>query len=221
MLTNRDNMQLLEVNRLFGERLRTLRKEKGLTQIQFAKDFHIATGTVAMWETSKRMPDSFTLSKLADYFGVSVDYILGREDEKTLHLDNVVEVEFIERPVLGSIACGEPILAEQNIEEYAKVPADMPVDFFLRCVGDSMTGARIFDGDLVGIRIQPQVENGEIAAVQLDDDGTATLKRVQRAGDTLILLPENAAYAPLVYSGAELEGVRILGKAVYFISMVR
>lgn len=115
-------------------------------------------------------------------------------------------------PLVGRIACGTPILAEQNIDGHVDAPEDIRCDFALRCKGDSMIGAGIHDGDAVYIHIQPEVENGEIAAVRIGEE--ATLKRVYYDGTTLTLMPANAAYAPMVYTGPELNNVQIEGKAV-------
>ena len=115
-------------------------------------------------------------------------------------------------PLIGSIACGDPITAEQNIEKMVDVPENIRCDFSLTCHGDSMVGAGIHDKDVVYIRIQPEVENGEIAAVRID--GEATLKRVYYNPGTLTLMPANPAYAPMVYTGSQLEEVHIEGKAV-------
>lgn len=122
-------------------------------------------------------------------------------------------------PLLGTIACGEPILAVENIEEYVSIPKDLAGDFALKCKGDSMINARIFDGDIVYIRQQDTVENGEIAAVLIDNE--ATLKRFKRLPDRIILSPENPMYDPLVYRNEEMNNVHILGKAVAFTSAVR
>ena len=122
-------------------------------------------------------------------------------------------------PLLGSIACGAPILADEHIEGYVDTPADIHADFTLRCKGDSMINARIFDGDLVYIRQQDEVNNGEIAAVLID--GEATLKRVRLHMDRLILEPANPLYDPIVFRGEEMNEVRILGKAVAFTSIVQ
>ena len=115
-------------------------------------------------------------------------------------------------PLVGSIACGTPILAQQNIEKIVDVPENIRCDFSLTCHGDSMEGAGIHDRDVVYIRIQPEVENGEIAAVRIGEE--ATLKRVYYQNGTLTLMPANAAYAPMVYTGPELNNVQIEGKAV-------
>lgn len=117
-------------------------------------------------------------------------------------------------PLLGEIACGKPILAEGGEESMVEIKTDVAADFCLRAKGDSMTGSRIYDGDLVLIREQDMVENGEIAAVLIKDE--ATLKRVYYYPEKarLVLYPDNPAYMPLVFSGPELSEVRILGKAV-------
>ncbi len=119
-------------------------------------------------------------------------------------------------PLLGDIACGEPIFADEQHTEYVVTDDSIDADYCLRCDGDSMIGARIMDGDIVFIRCQEMVNNGEIAAVIIND--SATLKRVYYYPDVnkLILSPENPKYAPFVYVGEELNQIRILGKAVAF-----
>lgn len=122
-------------------------------------------------------------------------------------------------PLVGTIACGTPTTAVENIEDYIDMSENIHADFALRCKGDSMINARIFDGDIVYIRQQPDVENGEIAAVLIDDE--ATLKRVFKHKDSLELRAENPTFPPLYYEGSELVTIRILGKAVAFLSEVR
>ena len=117
-------------------------------------------------------------------------------------------------PRVGAIACGTPILAEQNIETYDAVPNRIRCDFTLVCKGDSMVGAGIEDGDVVYIRQQPEVENNEIAAVMID--GEATLKYFKRVGDMVLLSPANREYEPIIVSGENLGKVKIVGKAVGF-----
>ena len=122
-------------------------------------------------------------------------------------------------PLIGAIACGAPILADEHVEDYVDVPAHISADFALTCKGDSMINARIFDGDIVYIRQQETVDNGQIAAVLID--GEATLKRVRLFDNHISLEPENPQYRPLVYWGEEMNAVRILGKAVAFTSAIR
>lgn len=121
-------------------------------------------------------------------------------------------------PLVGRIACGQPITAEENIEDYLDVPVGHHVDFALLCEGDRMVDAGIDDGDVVYIRKQPDVENGQIAAVRIDNE--ATLKRVYKYVDRIVLQPENRAYPPLTYVGAEMNQVTIEGKAVGWLHWV-
>lgn len=135
-------------------------------------------------------------------------------------VDNIIPMPKIKKvPLLGTIACGEPILAEENIDAFINMPEEVNGTFALRCKGDSMINARIFDGDIVYIREQPDVENGEIAAVLIDNE--ATLKKVYKYPNRIELRAENPTMRVLEYEGEEMNNVRILGKAVYFISRVQ
>jgi repressor LexA len=120
--------------------------------------------------------------------------------------------------MLGDISCGQPRYTDEDHETYIEAAGNIQADFCLRAKGDSMIGARIMDGDIVFIREQPMVEDGEIAAVIIDDE--ATLKRVKynKEKQQLTLFPANDKYDPLVYIGEELNQIRILGKAVCFMS---
>ena len=120
--------------------------------------------------------------------------------------------EMVKVPLVGSIACGTPILAEQNIDGHVDAPEDIRCDFALRCKGDSMIGAGIHDGDAVYIHIQPEVENGEIAAVRIGEE--ATLKRVYLHTDYIELRPENSVYESIIRRREEMNDVHIEGKAV-------
>lgn len=120
--------------------------------------------------------------------------------------------KMVKRPLIGDIACGEPITAEQNVQDMVDVPENISCDFCLRCHGDSMIDAGIHDNDVVYIKIQSTVDDGEIAAVRIGDE--ATLKRVYYDGSTITLVPANSAYRPRSYSGPELNDIQIEGKAV-------
>ena len=209
----------------FSERLRILRTSKDLSQADFAKQIKISKSSVNMYERGEREPSFKTLELIADYFNVDMDYLLGKSDviNKTQYpsympsASNIIPLPKMKKiPLVGTIACGEPILAEENIEEYIKVPKYIPADFALTCKGDSMINARIFDGDIVYIRQQETVEN---AAVLIGDE--ATLKRVRIYKDHISLEPENPMYKPIVYWGEEMNNVRIIGKAVAFTSAIR
>ncbi len=191
---------------------------------QAAADLGMPYTTYVNYEKGAREPNSETLILLADYFRTSIDYMLGKPLPASDYIaslpENLIPMPKMRSvPLIGTIACGEPILAAENIEAQVAMPEHVSADFALRCKGDSMTGARILDGDIVYIRRQPTVENGEIAAVLIDDE--ATLKRVYLSPGQLVLAPANPAYQPFVYTGAEMERVRILGKAVAFTSTIR
>ena len=203
----------------FSEIIKLLRIERGITQEQLAALLKVSRSTIGMYETGSREPDFETLEAIADIFNVDLDYLMGRS---TVERKNPVATSPIPAgfqplpkmrkiPRVGRIACGEPILAEENIEDYDATPEEWHADFTLLCRGESME-PKIKDGDVVAIRTQPQVENGEIAAVRIGDE--ATLKRVYCNGSTVILQAENPTFPPLVYSGQEAEDIHIEGKAV-------
>lgn len=202
----------------FGTRLRNARKAKKLTQKELALKIKAAHNSISNWENDQNMPDPDTIQNLCWALEVEPNYFFA-VDSPPLPKNIIPMPETRKIPLLGSIACGEPILAVENIEEYISIPKDLAGDFALTCKGDSMINARIFDGDIVYIRQQDTVENGEIAAVLIDNE--ATLKRFKKLPDRIILEPENPMYDPLVYRGEEMNSVRILGKAVAFTSTIR
>ena len=156
---------------------------------------------------------------LAEALDTTPAYLMGWESE-SLTYENLTPITTKKLPILGEIACGEPIYASEDRESYISMGSDIDADFCLLAHGDSMIGARIYDGDMVFIKAQDAVDNGEIAAVVISDE--ATLKRVYFYPEEgkLILSPENPRYAPIVYLGMELEEIKILGKAVAFQSAV-
>ena len=201
--------------------LRDIRKERGKTQKQIAKLLGISQQSYSAYENGVSQPPRDALIKLAEYYQVSTDYLLDRTSSPTftqgqVTFPNVFPVEKRKIPFLGKIACGEPIFAEEEKGVYVEALSDLHVDFCLQAKGDSMINARIKGGDIVFIRSQPEVNNGEIAAVAIGD--TATLKRVYYYPEKnqITLQAENPAFPPLTYVGAELEEIRILGKAVAF-----
>lgn len=202
-----------------------LRKQFGLSQKEFGKKVGVAQNTICNWEKGNREPDNESLKRMSELFNVSIDYILGREEQPRQRVavpkaENIMPLPKTKKiPLIGTIACGEPIYADENIEEYLTVPEDIDADFCLRCKGDSMIGARIHNGDIVYIRSQEVVDNGQIAAVLIDDE--ATLKRVYIENGTVSLVAANDSYAPMFFTGPDTERVRILGRAVAFLSRVR
>jgi repressor LexA len=199
------------------DRIRALANAQGLSLPNLEMRLNLGNGTISRW--SKSSPNSDKLLRVADYFHVPVDYLLGREASASLPA-NLSPMPVMKRiPLLGSIACGAPILADEHIEDFVDMPSHIHADFSLTCKGDSMINARIFDGDIVYIRQQDTVDNGQIAAVLID--GEATLKRVRLFDDHISLEPENPQYRPIVLWGEDMNTVRILGRAVAFTSTIR
>ena len=211
---------------MLAERIKKTRDEKGFSRKDVAEYLGVALRTYASYENGEREPNSEILSSLSKLFKVTVDYLLGLSDSPNAtnalpEYDNIFKIEKHKIPLLGEIACGQPIFASEDRESYVEVGTDIHADFCLKAKGDSMINARILDGDIVFIRQQPMVENGEIAAVIINDE--ATLKRVyyNQGEGKLVLQSENPSYEPFVYVGEELNDISILGKAVAFQSDVK
>lgn len=194
------------------------RTQIGMTMKELGVAVGVSEGTISRWESgdiaNMGRDKIFALSKALD---ISPLLILGMEDPLPANIIPMPKMRRI--PLLGTIACGTPITAEENYDGDVDLPDTIRADFALRCKGDSMINARIFDGDICYIRRQPTVENGQIAAVLIDDE--ATLKRVRLFEDHIVLEPENPQFRPLVYWGEEMAAVSILGLAVAFTSSVR
>ena len=198
-----------------GARMKQRRKELGISVEAVAAALGVSVATVYRYEKGdiEKVPGAL-LEPLARVLHTTPAYLMGwaaspAADTVPPGFDPLPEMTAA--PRVGEIACGEPILAEQNIETYDCVPKLWRADFTLACHGDSME-PRIKDGDVVAVRRTPNVENGEIAAVRIDDE--ATLKHVYRYPDRLVLQPENPAFPPIVLIGEEINRVVIEGKAV-------
>lgn len=218
------------MNNTIGIKIKSLRKENHLTQEQLAEklnckfNLNIDRAMISKWETGYQIPVIKTLKCLADFFQVSLDYLNNNDstgDKDSLAFSGVFPVQLKKFPMLGEISCGEPKFADEDRESYVMAGADIRADFCLKARGDSMINARITDGDIIFIRQQQMVENGEIAAVIIEDE--ATLKRFYFYPEKsiLILKPENPKYEDLILQNEDLERVRVLGKAVAFQSDVR
>lgn len=174
----------------------------------------ISPNVVTNWKNGSNKSYRKYASQIAQFYGVSVEYLRGETTQKSsipAGFEPLPPMAGI--PLVGSIACGTPITAEENVEARIGVPAAWRADFALTCHGDSMY-PRYQDGDIVCIHIQPEVENGQIAAVRIGEE--ATLKRFYRDGDTVTLVPINPNYAPLTYRGSELNEIQIEGRVVGF-----
>ena len=199
---------------MLNEQLRALRKKAGLTQVSFARAFNVANGTVAMWETGKRQPDIVTLQRIAAFFGVGVDVLIGNDPQPDGPPASTGG-KWI--PVLGRVAAGVPIEAAESILGYEEITLDMAGSgehFALKVQGDSME-PRIAHGDVVIVRQQSDAESGDIAVV-LVNGCDATVKRIKKRPDGLMLIPNNQAHEPMFYNNTEIAAlpVQIIGKVV-------
>lgn len=207
-----------------SEKIKRGRKQLGLTQTEFGKKLGVQKNAVSKWECG-RVEDipSSKIKIMAELFHVPISYLIDdtTSDIDYFKYDNIIPVQIKTFPLLGEIACGEPIFANEDRESYIEAGANIKADFCLKCKGDSMINARIYDGDIVFVRKQSMVNNGEVAVVLIEDE--ATLKRVFYYPDKakLVLQAENPSFEPLVYIGEEIEQIRILGKAVAFQSDVK
>ena len=201
-------------------KLRELRKAQGMTLDELAELIGTSKQTISRYEngTITNIPPS-KIEGLARALSTTPSELMGWDDDGATY-ENIIPMRIKKLPILGEIACGEPIYATEERESFVTTDQSIDADFCLKAHGDSMIGARIYDGDIVFIRSQDMVDNGEIAAVIINDE--ATLKRVYfyPRENKLILSPENPRYAPLVYINSELNNVKIIGKAVAFQSAI-
>lgn len=189
-----------------AKRLRSALERKGMKQTELASRTGLSKASISQYLSGLYVPSNISAGKMADVLGVSPAWLMGFDINLPLGIKKI--------PLLGSIACGEPVLMAEERGLYVNTGAEINADFALIAKGDSMTGARICDGDIVFIRSQPTVENGEIAAVAVDDE--CLLKKFYRENDVISLVSANPNYAPKVYTPASGKTVRVLGKAVAF-----
>lgn len=208
-----------------GQRIRQRRKELGISAEHVAEHLNVDRGTIYRYERGAidKVPAE-TLAKLAKVLYTSPLYLMGltnEHEQEELKFDNVFQIGIKRFPLIGEVACGKPVYAEEDFESYVEAGTNIDADFCLRCKGDSMVNARILDGDIVFIKKQSMVNNGEIAAVVIGEE--ATLKRVEyfQNQNLLLLKAENPKYETLTYTNETLNQIQILGKAVAFQSDVR
>ncbi len=207
-----------------GEIIKEYRKENGISQRQFAAKCEVSNGYISMLEKGENpktgepiTPSIILLKSIASGMGITLGALLARADGIGVEASNEIRI-FVPKmkkiPLLGKTACGEPIYSPDFDNGFALLGEGFDADFALLAKGDSMIGAGIHDGDIVYFKEAQIVDNGQLAAVFVDDE--VTLKRVYYYGDKnkLVLQPENSSYEPLVYVGAELDSVRIIGRAV-------
>lgn len=208
-----------------GERIKFCREKLNISQTELALQIETTKQNIYKYEMGivTNIP-SDKIERIAKILKTTPSYLMGWEDDKDIP-DNITPIKTRKVPLLGEIACGKPIFADQQYDLYVDMADDINADFCLVAKGDSMINARINDGDLVFIREQPVVNNGEIAAVIIDEHegySEATLKRVYYYPEKqkMVLNAENPKYEPIVFVGEEMNKVRILGKAVAFQSQV-
>lgn len=196
----------------FGAALKKLRLERGLSQEEMGSLLGTSKQVISRYENGKRTPKVSHAATFAAILNVPLEYFT-QENNPLSNIPSAEHPSWRTVPLLGEIACGEPILAQENIEGSVQVDNEVTCDFALRCKGDSMA-PRLLDGDLVFIRQQPSVEQGQIAAVLIGSE--ATLKHVYISSVGVQLVADNPAYAPIILTGEEAQNVRILGKAVAY-----
>lgn len=202
-----------------GNRIKRKRLENNLTLEELGKKADVSRATMQRYESGKitNIP-SDRIERISEALGVSPAFIMGWEDENSEPiLENIpgiiTPIKMKKIPILGTISCGKPIFADQNYDGYFMIDTNLPeADFVLKAKGDSMIEANIFEGDFVFFRKQRDVDNGTIAAVLIDEE--ATLKRVNKSNDVLILQPCNKNYEPLIYSKDDDKNIVILGQMV-------
>ncbi len=205
---------------LLGKNIKFIRTKLGMSATMLAEKAKVAKSSLSDWEHGRTQPSTDALFRICNVLNCDVTELLSADvvgDIKKIDmLNNFIPITKITVPVLGTVACGKPIYAEEHLECYVDTINTVHPDFALWAKGDSMVEARINDGDLVFVKKQEMVENGEIAVVLINDE--VTLKKVfyEPNKNRIMLMPANKNYQPFIYEGEELNNIHILGKAVAF-----
>lgn len=193
---------------------------RGLKQVDLCERTGIGKSSISTYLSGEYEPKQRNLFKIAEALQVNVAWLMGKEDvpmegpmETGHSIDNLLPIKRRKVPLLGDIAAGEPIWAQESHEDYVLADGDVPCDFALKVKGDSMEPL-LLDGDVVFVREQPDVLDGQIAVVLVDD--SATLKVLYHIQDGIQLVSKNSAYAPMIHTGQQASTVRVLGLAVQF-----
>jgi repressor LexA len=194
-------------------RLKELRRTKDITQEELAKQMQLSPSTIGMYETGRREPDFDTIQKFADFFHVSTDYLIGRDEIPLFELKDTKRV-----PVIGTVRCGAGGVAYEYIDEYISVDDTYRPDEMrgFRAEGDSME-PEIHDGDICLVHLQEEVPDGALAVVVIcdgADEGEGTIKRIHKQDGAIILQATNQSYAPRIFTGENANKVRIVGRVV-------
>lgn len=208
----------------FSKRMQEAMDIRGMKQVDIVEKTGLGKSAISQYYSGKYEPKQKGIFLIAKALNVSEAWLMGydvpMERTNRTYPDNILKIETKKFPLLGNIAAGKPIFADEHFESYVEAGSNIQADFCLKVEGDSMINARITDGDIVFIRKQPIVNDGEIGAVLIGDE--ATLKRIYYNKDKseIVLVAENPNYKPMVYKNEELNQIRILGKAIAFQSNV-
>lgn len=204
-----------------GKRISRLRTKLGVSQAYLADKTGISSSTLSRYETDAvtNIP-SDKLENIADALNTTPAYLMGWEDDRhqELEIEDVHKIDTKELPVLGEIVYNLPTYEEEGLESFVEASAEISADFCLIARGDSMSGVRINDGDTVFIKEQSIVENGQIAAVIIDNEAMLRTWYFYPEKQMLVLNPENPNYAPLIFVGEQIVEVRCIGRAICFTS---
>lgn len=203
-----------------SDRLLKAMSLRGMKQVDLCERTGIGKSSISTYLSGEYEPKQRNLFKIAEALQVNVAWLMGKEDvpmegpmETNAVIDNLLRIKRRRVPLLGDIAAGEPIWADENHEDYVLAEGHVPCDFALKVKGDSMEPL-LFDGDIVFVREQPDVLDGQIAVVLVDD--SATLKVLYHIPDGIQLVSKNSAYAPMIYAGNDAEQIHVLGLAVQY-----
>lgn len=197
-----------------AERLKIAMELRNMKQVDLVERTGIGKSSISTYISGEYLPKQRNIYKLAQALNVSETWLMGFDVEMERSLASEVAIKTKRVPLLGKVAAGKPIFAVEEHDAYIEVDEDLHIDFCLKVKGDSMINARILDGDLVFVKKQATVDNGEIAVVLIDDE--VTLKRFYRTDAGIILKPENTNYEPRFYTASDFKDVRVLGKAILF-----
>lgn len=213
----------MDENNKIGLAIKRTRIKKNLSATELCKLANVPKSSLSDWEMGKTQPSAKSFIRILNALNVSALELIANGKEQMNNYNTSNDMYYKNKvPILGRIACGNPIYSQDYADCYVTLPDGVKADYGLYAQGDSMIDARILDGDLVWIKSQPTVENGEIAAVQINGD-EATLKRVYYDQDKqiLTLIPCNKSYSPMIFTGEDKTQVEIIGKAIIFQSEVR
>lgn len=197
-----------------GQRIKTMRMTRGWTQQELADKLRCGTSTIGMYETDKREPDLDTIEALADVFNTTISSILGEKANILSNIRPLSDQKMTKVPLIGEVAAGIPILAEQEYDVFIEGPSK--ADYALRVEGDSMSPTYL-PGDVIYVRETPDVDNGRVGVVLVDD--SATLKHIYHMKDGLTLVSDNPNYAPMMITFQEHDVIRILGEVCGYTRM--